>query len=142
MQALKINPYDQTVVAFDFDGSEFSNMYTELSSKDHPIDIFERVLIGPGHYAYIDESGALPHHNPTHYWKLPTTDWIAGMAIILGDKGEDWAGTNMPPEVISDFIDWGTKETMTPPSTRHEVIGFDSVDDLMAHLTGGKPSGD
>lgn len=144
MRAIKVDPYTNTVKVIDFDGSDHRNMYTELSSDGHEVDCFERVPVGPGHHAYIDESGALPHHNPTHFWKLPTTPWIAGMAVILGEidhggeEGVDWSDTMISIKAVWSFMQFGTPKTMEPPSTEWEVKSFDTPEEMFKFLRGDR----
>ena len=146
MKAIRINPYSQEVEELTvFDLNSNQGVYELLSTPDHPIDCYERVLVGPGHYAYIDESGGLPHHNPTHFWKLPTTPWIAGMGLILGETSdrEDWADCIVDGEIVIKFILMKTLEEMNAadlPENNFSVIGFDTAEELFDYLE--KQSGD
>ena len=140
MRALKVDPYTNTVKVIDFDGSDHRNMYTELSSDGHEVDCFERVSVGPGVHAWIDESGATERKNPTHYWQLPTTGWIAGMAVILsetdygGEDGPDWSACHIPVPAIHQFIKFGVKGEIEVPSTEFFVRAFDTPDELLQFL--------
>lgn len=141
MRAIRINPYTEKVTEFDFDGSDYKNMYKELTFESHKVDCFQMINMGPGVNAYIDESGALPHHNPSHHWKCPSTDWITGMAIVLGETEDDWGDL---PEMklwisFDDFesniiFDGIRNPDFKLPSSKMEIHSFDDVESMMGFL--------
>lgn len=100
MKAFVIDPFEKKVTEVEYDGN-YENIYTLISSPNHPVDTFTCVDINNQQdTVFVDDEGLLSDQNTQQFFSI-NGNILAGKGLVLGTNEE---GESVAPSMnFEDF---------------------------------------
>jgi hypothetical protein len=138
VQAVLVNPYDQSVTLVDLDadaaddGGTNSPLYELI---DAPPGYLEFKMLAPELGFYCHEEGLMAMGDKQRFWRIQNFPHVlAGKALFVGLMGDRTA--ELPVEKMKDMRFWAALITWAPPTLR--FAGFTTTQGRIKHPVFGE----